>query len=800
MALTVWTQPSGSLGTFQEGLNIDLQLPVIENDDGVTYSKISGKLPAGLWLTNNRIVGTPFEVARDTISTFCIRASKNNDISDRTFSITVTGPNEPILLTPTGLLDIGIYKQLYVVDNSFVNYQIEATDADTATGQTLTYFITEGTLPPGLMLTPSGIIYGVVDAVTTLQPAEGNGAYDHGYYDSGPYDFASLQRQNGYDELTYDYIGYDYFYITQPRTLNRFYEFVIAVTDGDTLDPPKHAFQIYVVNAASFRADSESLVSNAKWFSADVSYIQAPIWLTPSNLGTYRANNYVTIMLDVFDTASIFYEIDDSSKLPPNMSIDLITGEIFGRVPAQPAVTTSYTFTVTAIRYGDADTIESSRSSKEFTVSIIGEIDSVISWNTTTNLGTINAGYISTFNINASSSVVDSQITYLITNGSLPPGLSLSYDGEILGIVSQFSNQNLTVNNNSTKFNIITFDKFTNRLTVNPDDYRLNPASGLSQHSTSFDENSTRIGTTTVLSSANTATVKYGLTSFDLNSTLITTYDDSTTSINKIYKFFDVKLTPPTVFDNNTTTIDRTFNFTVDAHDQYYLSSTSKTFSITVKTPNDIEYSNIYVKPYMTPRHRTTWSKFINDPSIFIPANIYRQNDSNFGLQDSLSMLIYAGIETKDISDYASLINEEVKRFKFGNVEKAIAYQPGTKTPIYELIYVNMIDPLIEDTDYAINNVTMWRSQIEDIGLVKWDYLPLWMRSIQPSYRKQLGFKLGVPLCFCKNGTADSIILNIKYSNFDFKLLDYTVDRFIITKVNGYDADKYIIFKNRNHV
>lgn len=783
MALTVWTQPSGLLGTFQEGLNFDLPLPVA-NDNGVIYTKISGELPRGLWLSDNHILGTPYEVQRDTTSTFCIRASKDNQISDRTFSIKITGPDEPVILTPAGLLDVGLYKQLYVVDNAFVNYQIEAIDPDTVTGQKLTYFITEGTLPPGLTLSPEGLIYGVVDAVTTLQPAEGNGTYDHGYYDAGPYDFASPQRQNGYDELRYDYIGFDYFFVNQPRTLNRFYEFIVAVTDGDTLTPPKHKFQIYVVNPDTFRADSEALVTNSKWFNADVSYIQQPIWLTPSDLGTYRANNYITLVLDVFDTKSVYYEIDDVANLPPNMAIDLVTGEVFGRVPAQSAITKTYTFTVTAIRYGDADTSETNRSSRTFTVKIIGEIDSVITWNTLSNLGNINAGYVSTFKINASSSITDSQITYSIVNGKLPPGLTLSYDGEILGKVSQFSNQ-INFDNNTTVFDSndslyrVTFDTYHVKklpgahVTLN--DYILTPNLGPGKV-TRFDFNATQIGKPVNTTTFNKSKVTYGLISFDLTPTSVTT------------------------FDNNKTTLDRIYRFTVNAFDQYYISASERTFTITVDTNNTIEYSNIYVKPYMNPSHRTLWSKFINNPSIFTPDNLYRQNDPYFGLQTDLSMLIYAGIETKHISAYNELLDEEVKRFKFGNLQKAIAYQPGTKTPVYELVYVNMVDPLMEDTEYAKNNVRMWRSQIADIGEVKWDYLPLWMRSIQPSYRKQLGFVLGVPLCYCKPGAADQILLNIKNSNFDFKLLDYTIDRFIINKVNGYDADKYIVFKNRNHI
>lgn len=730
MSLNVWIKPSGPLATLQEGLRINnLQLPV-QNDDGVKYTKISGELPAGLWLSNNSIVGTPYEVQRDTVSTFCIRASKNGQISDRTFSITVSGADDPVLLTPAGLLDVGPYKQLYVVDNSSVNYQLEAIDNDIVTGQKLTYFISSGELPPGLAITTEGVIYGVVKSVTTLKPAEGNGSYDHGYYDVGPFDFASQQRQNGYDQIGFDYLPFDYYFINQPRTLNRFYEFVVSVTDGETIHPARRKYQIYVVSANYFRADSESLVSNLGIFTADVSYVQAPVWLTPSDLGTFRANNYITLILDVFDTSSIIFELAPGSVLPPNMQFDPITGEIFGRVPAQPAITKTYSFTVTAIRFGDPDTTETIQSSKTFTLKIIGEIDSVIKWNTLPNLGEINAGYPSLFKINATTTITNAEVRYEIINGELPPGLSLAYDGEIIGSVSQFSSQ-------------ISFD--------NSD--------------LTFDNNTTTF---------NKSNLRLGLTSFDLRSDTLTT------------------------FDNNATTIDRTFMFTVEASDQYRYSALSQTFTIHVNTPNLFNYSNIYVKPYMTPVHRSTWSKFIDDPSIFTPNSIYRPYDPTFGIQSELGMLIYAGIKTKEHRDYSSLINQNIKRFHFGEIKKATAYYPGTKVAVYEIIYVSMIDPQLYDTSYNQDNITKWRSDIDAIDVSRWDYLPLWMRSVQPDARKPLGFVLGVPLCFCKVGLGDSIILNIKHSNFDFKLLDYTIDRFIINKLTGYDADKYIIFNKRN--
>jgi hypothetical protein len=82
------------------------------------------------------------------------------------------------------------------------------------------------------------------------------------------------------------------------------------------------------------------------------------------------------------------------------------------------------------------------------------------------------------------------------------------------------------------------------------------------------------------------------------------------------------------------------------------------------------------------------------------------------------------------------------------------------------------------------------------VGIKDSDYLPLWMRTIQDGDVQPLGYTKAIPLCFCKPGTADDIILNIQYSNFDFSQIDYVIDRYIIDQVTGYRQDKYIAFKN----
>ena len=50
---------------------------------------------------------------------------------------------------------------------------------------------------------------------------------------------------------------------------------------------------------------------------------------------------------------------------------------------------------------------------------------------TATNLGSIKANYISTFKVEATSTVPDAKMKYFLTSGELPPGLVLSINGEI---------------------------------------------------------------------------------------------------------------------------------------------------------------------------------------------------------------------------------------------------------------------------------------------------------------------------------------------------------------------------------
>lgn len=912
-ALNIWGEKSGySFGIFQERSTLEgngLPLPLISNSPNASFTIISGKLPGGLRIDNKHIIGTPYEVSSETTYEFCIRASLDitdahgkflrTDIADRTFTITITGADAPEFVTPAGPLSIGGGgTQYFVLDSSYVEYQIAAYDRDTAAGQRLSYYIAseDGELPPGLDLSEDGVISGLVAPALSIKPEDGDGSYDAGYYDSVAYDFGA-RPSNGYDSYMYDTVFFDFSLpASRPKKLNRNYEFIVSITDGNTV--AKRKFSIFVVGDDYFRADNLNMFDSTGLFTADSTYLRAPIWLTKSNLGLYRANNYVTLILDTYDTNNVIYNLErinsdvyakthkklytdntalgysltissassmpaigqwltfdglfsitnpttgevtsptslmyqitdvlqigtgsyrltlshqlevnipedltiyigDLSELPPGMQFDPNTSEVFGIVPYQPAITKSYKFTVTASRFSDNG--EYARAPRIFKLSIIGEVDSVISWISPSDLGSINANYISTLKLSASTSVDGSTLLYTVTDGRLPPGLSLALDGEIIGKTNQFAKVDIQDN-----------------------------------------------------------ILKAGLTTFDYNSGSITT------------------------FDNGATTIDRVFSFTVRAEDQFGYSASEKTFTITVETPNDIIYGNLRTKPFLKLSQRATWKNFITDGSIFTPDSIYRLNDANFGVQEELSMLVYAGIESAEAAAYISAmgLNNKRKRFQFGEVKKAVAVIPGTTDQVYEVVYIQMVDPLepsgshlplelnplspnpnklktdlsnrywqpgfhkddpltadellkqenmesdypgtqrpdpfvtVDSQGYRISNynatnyfpssISNWRQRLKDsfkidqhgnkIPLEKErNYLPLWMRSIQPGSKQELDFQLAVPLCYCKVGSADDIILNIKHSGFDFKQLDFTADRYIIDSLPGEEGDKYLVFKN----
>jgi hypothetical protein len=977
----LWTVNTGhDLGTYQESITQSIALPIVT---GTTISLISGKIPGGLRIENNSLVGTPFEVKRLRTFTFVLRAIKDNIKEDVTLKLKINGADAPTWVTAEGPLPLGPNNRFYILDSSPVDFQLQVIDPDLPAGDNIEYFIgdNDGELPPGIELgRTTGKLTGVVEPILALEKRAGAGYFDTNVYGTFPFDFG-VKSANGFESYYYDTTFYDYAVPTQsPKKLNRYYEFTVSASDGITIAERK--FQIYLVGDDFLRSDNTIMQLATGLFTADNTYLRAPVWLTPSDLGYRRANNYVTLFLDVYDPTSnqgiISFTVKKSnadgstSALPPGMSIDSTTGEIAGRIPYQPAVTTEYKFTIEALRqlgstastttqsfannigvgqtWSGADniaftdfadslfnglgatgwivfneipiteadsgdnksykaidvigksvwTIENGRvtststdksvtkievgnddflrgkflgtianvgyktydafgatvankvvtmsfysfdkrttssvnptvaKDKEFTVKLLGEIESAITWNTASTLGNLRANFVSTLNVSATSSVPNAVVLYTLDSGKLPPGLTLAIDGQLQGKINQFG-----------------------------------------------------------------STGKPGLTTID-------------------------KTTTQTTFDGATTTIDRSYTFTVKAQDQFQFSATTRSFTITTTDPDDTLYSSISMVPLLKQQQRNIFRNFISDPTIFTPGSIYRPNDVSFGLQPQIKMLAYAGIETKSIAEFVAAVakNHKRKKYKLGAVKKAVAKNPGSNDTVYEVIYVDVIDPAEPDagkgktkvdftistqnkitTDQVqfsvtddntgvgtgqgffdlglrggngnspassgslaiftrlgpisfnpggsitvelqdgtivssqsidssissdplrlrpqtntikmdsnaikisdskdqrkyISNITNMRDRIRAIGANLREFYPLWMRTSQTVGQAELGFKLAVPLCYCRPGEADSIILNINNSNFNFKQLDIEIERYNIDSTDGNSNEQYVPFAN----
>jgi len=774
-----WTVASGyNLGNFEQAVSVSIALPV-NVQQGVTYTVISGTIPDGLTVRYDttssawKIIGTPFLTSNNTNFTFCVRASNGVSISDRSFIMVVYTTAVPEFITPEGDLPVGVGGQLYALDSTYISYQIDAYDYDTTTGQPLTYYIADndGDLPPGVTLSSTGLISGFIQPTLEISVGDGDGNFDESLFDRVGFDFGQTPT-NGYDSYTYDNVFYDYFTSNvQPASLSANYQFRVTITDGKNL--AQRIFRIFVAGTDAFRADSTILDGFAGEFNASASYIRTPVWITGNDLGVFRANNYITIPMALYDSSNVEFGIVDSTQLPPGLSFDANTGDLYGTVPYQPSVSKTYTFTLTATRY---EGTESVTSTKTFTIGILGLLTSQITWTTPSNLGTIPANYISTLNVQATSNIPSSVVSYVLTSGSLPKGLTLNPDGEIIGTPNQYYNA---------------------------------------------------------------ATNTLGLTTIDMGST---TFDSNTTTLDRVYTF---SITAQDQYGYSAVT--QTFTLTLDAPN-------TTTYSNITASPLLIPAQRALWKYFIsnTTLFPPTDVYRPNDPNFGLRTDLTMLVYAGIETEAAGAYVGAMGLGVKK------------KRFQFGSVKNAIAVDPTTDQPVYEVVYVQMLDPMepngkhlplsietinpsstvittdtsnsiwsinlsdlsldapaasrplsnitVDSTGYTASNphvdtyfpnsITNWQERLSAVGLSERNYLPLWMRSIPSGSKEQRGYVLCVPICFCKVGTSATILENIReLSTFDFRSIDFTIDRFTITAVLNssnevVQSDKYLVFRN----
>jgi len=724
MATPVWTTTAGKIATIDEQVAYSLQLEANTSDStAITYSVIAGSLPAGMQVTTDGLLtGTPAEVAKRTLYTFVVRATAGTAITDRTFSLDVQGADTPTFTTASGQLQlddstsVGLY---WVIDGSSVSLQMQATDTDTRAGQTLVYEIVKGSLPPGVTMSKSGLISGVVQLTDDQRFGE-RGGYDG----SGNED-----KFNGTFDRT-----------VTTKSISKNFDFIIRVSDGTSFVEQNNSILVY---SADFWRVSNTAITidateiNDSPLTMDLSANRRPVFRTGSDLGTFRHDNALVVKIDVEDFDPLQGDLEysiQSGSLPAGVSIDINSGELYGQLARQSAVETDYTFTVRANRV--VSTGINVFTDQQFTMKVIGELDIGIAFTTPATVGTLKADVPSLLHIEAVTDQADRVLSYSVTSGSLPTGITLSEQGNLIG-------------------------------TIDPSDFT-----------------------------------------------------DST----------------------------RAYTFTVTVSDQYQAAATSKEFTVNVDIPyTQTEYGNMsgHATSFID---QNIFYSIAQDPNINSVDNIFRPEDTNFGMKFKPNMLMMSGLESQTLTAFQQQMeqNHAPKTLYFGNIKTAVAKE-GTTTK-YEVVYIEIKDNMVnadgvavssavklrdavtkpllgprsssmnataDYVDYEIttdgglsfstsgskvryanqlsadlgfietvypNAVANMRSRMKSLGHKEWDYLPLWMKTTQAGDLAPLGYVTAVPICYCKPGKSALVKKRIEEKALNFKNIAFTVDRYVVSK------------------
>ena len=427
MAQPQWQTAAGHLGTLPEGVFYQVQLVATDPDHpadptAVTYRVIAGALPLGIeCTTTGSLQGVPYVIngINNVNSRFAIRASTNTippRFADRTFDFTVLSQVPPVFVTPAG--NVGTFYDVVIS-------------------------LAAGTLPPGLSLSPTGLITGYI---IPLVPIDQTPGFDATPFDQYPFDFAI-------------------------NSLSTNYQFTLELNDGRETNI--RTFEIYVYSRSSLTADTIEFTADNTFITADETPFYTPFLTNaePSNLGTVRSDNfwaYQFIGLDFNDDVMEYVEhaIDGStSTLPPGTTLDLQTGWLYGYLPYQGATENTYNFEIVVRKAYDP---QYHSNPYPFSLTLVGQVNTDVTWLTPSNLGTIINGSTSTLYVAAVNTLGGRPLPYRLDPSAvnqIPPGLELLASGEIAGRVT-FNTFALDLGTTTFDRDTTTFDaKFT--FTVN---------------------------------------------------------------------------------------------------------------------------------------------------------------------------------------------------------------------------------------------------------------------------------------------------------------------------------------------
>ena len=720
MATPVWTTTAGKIATIDEQASFSLQLDATH---ATTYSVIAGSLPVGMQVTSTGLLtGTPAEVAKRTLYTFVVRATAGTTITDRTFSLDVQGADAPTFTTASGQLrlddstSVGLF---WVIDGSSIDFQMQATDSDTRAGQQLVYEIVQGELPPGITMSKSGLISGIVE-LTDDQRFGVRGGYDG----SGNED----EFDGTYDRTV------------TTKSISKNFDFVVRVSDGTSFVEQNNSIFVY---SADFWRVSNTAITIDKTeidgspLTMDLSANRRPVFRTGSDLGTFRHDNAIVVKIDVenFDAlqGDLTYSIQ-SGSLPTGLNIDINSGEIYGTLARQSAIEVDHNFTVRANRV--VSTGVNVFTDQAFTMKVIGEIDIGIAFTTPSTIGTLKADVPSLLSIEAVAEATDRVFSYTKTSGSLPPGISLSNEGNLIGTIDP---SDFTDSTRSYTFTVSVSDQYqslatSKEFTIDIDiPFTQTEYGNMTGHATSL---------------------------IDQNIFYNIAQDVSINGPEYIYRpedsNFGMKLKPDMLMlsglEAQTLTAFQQQMEQNHAPKKLYFGDLKTAIA---KEGTTTKYEVVYIE---------VKDNMVNNDGTSVASSINLRNTISKPILGPRASSMNA---TADYVDY-EVTTDGGLSFSTSGSKVRYANQLSADLGFIETVYPN-----------AVANM---RSRMKSLGHKEYDYLPLWMKTTQAGALAPLGYVMAVPICYCKPGTSALVKKRIEDKNLKFKNISFIIDRYIVSK------------------
>lgn len=517
---------------------------------------------------------------------------------------------------------------------------------------------------------------------------------------------------------------------------------------------------------------------------------------------------------------------DNEDRLQLNVNLNK---QILGGTNIGIALFQGDSFRKSVIIAGE-DEVDIPFSIKTFEINVIGEIDSNIKWITPADLGTLVANRISTLKVVAQTSVPDSNMVYTIKSGKLPFGLRLNHLGEIIGIAKQYGDANGP--------GLTTFDN------------KACSWDGTLPGDTTFD----RLYKFTV-----EARDRFNFVAIEREFRLLIDDLDDTVYTNIYMRPFlkpeqriyfrdfvdDANIFPPQYIyrpDDNNFGIQRQIKTLVYAgieakEIQNFVAAAAKNHKkkkyvigeikkAIAKYPgtDEVVYEVIYaqiVDTAMTSKGKTQKTfQIATTNNLTVDSIQYAAKDditqTNLGTSQlpiyGRQIVRFVFVENNQIiietrNDGPINLNVDNNDFDLDirdNGDITIQLELSDSEPMRRRPYPTNVITVDSDAVRVsqskdnlryISSIEHMRDNIKNIGKNERNFLPLWMRTPQEGFQ-ELDYVSAIPICYCKVGFGDDILLNIKNSSFDLRLINFEIDRYVVDRTAESTSEQFILFAN----